>query len=285
MPTKGTDYELFIKQVYECLNRADGLTDVDIQHDVKIVGAAGVEHQIDVFWTFKRGGVDYKVAIECKDYQSHVSKDKIATFHSILHDIGNIHGIFASRMGYQKGAIEYADKYGIQLIEIRHPVEKDWEGRMKNLQVDISMYFIGNVVPQIIVDKDAVKKHGIVLPEEQRFHASEDQTIIDFSAMYVDNEIVSENKSLSMLDLIRKVPAREVGKEKVFLYTFSNAMLEVKGLKLPIKAIKIKYDVNESKDKIHIYGDDVIKAIVKNITDGTEMIVDKFGRVNLGESL
>jgi hypothetical protein len=38
--------------------------------------------------------------------------------------------------------------------------------------------------------------------------------------------------------------------------------------------------VNESKDEIHINGDDVIKAIVKNITDGTEMIVDEFGRVN-----
>ena len=37
MPKKGTEYELFVKSVYECLNRADGLSDVQIQHDVKLV--------------------------------------------------------------------------------------------------------------------------------------------------------------------------------------------------------------------------------------------------------
>jgi hypothetical protein len=108
MPKNGTEYELFVKDVYECLNRADGLTDAQIQHDVKLTGAAGVEHQIDVFWTFKRGGVEYKVAVECKDYKNHVSKDKIIAFHGILQDIGNIHGIFASRAGFQSGAAQYA---------------------------------------------------------------------------------------------------------------------------------------------------------------------------------
>ena len=108
MPKKGAEYELFVKDVYECLNRADGLSDVQIQHDVKLMGAAGVEHQIDIFWTFKIGGVNYKVAVECKDYNSHVSKEKIEAFHSILHDIGNIHGIFSSKMGFQSGAILYA---------------------------------------------------------------------------------------------------------------------------------------------------------------------------------
>ena len=48
MSKKGTDYELFVKDVYECLNKADGLNNVRIQHDVKLTGAAGVEHQIDV---------------------------------------------------------------------------------------------------------------------------------------------------------------------------------------------------------------------------------------------
>ena len=121
MSKKGSEYELFVKYVYECLNQVDGLTDVQIQHDVKLVGAAGVEHQIDLFWTFKLGGVTYKVAVECKDYNKHVSKEKILTFHAVLQDIGNIHGIFASKMGFQSGARDYALQYGIQLMEIRQP--------------------------------------------------------------------------------------------------------------------------------------------------------------------
>ena len=67
MAKQGTEYELFVKDVYECLNKADGLSDVDIKHDVKLTGAAGVEHQIDVYWSFKFGGVEYRVAVECKD--------------------------------------------------------------------------------------------------------------------------------------------------------------------------------------------------------------------------
>ena len=106
MAKSGRDYEQFVKEVYEYLNKADGLADVKIQHDIKLKGAAGVEHQIDVYWTFNKGGINYRVAIECKDYNSRVSKDKIATFHDILNDLGNVHGIFATKIGYQKGAKE-----------------------------------------------------------------------------------------------------------------------------------------------------------------------------------
>ena len=108
MSNNGVEYELFVKEVYECLNQADGLTDVEVQHNVKLSGASGVKHQIDVFWAFEKGGVTYRVAIECKNYKSRVSKDKMISFHGILHDVGNIHGVFVSKTGFQSGAIEYA---------------------------------------------------------------------------------------------------------------------------------------------------------------------------------
>ena len=66
MVKQGTEYEFFVKEICECMNRADGLSDVHVQHDVKLQGASGVEHQIDIFWTFNKGGVTYKVAVECK---------------------------------------------------------------------------------------------------------------------------------------------------------------------------------------------------------------------------
>lgn len=34
----GTEYEFFVKDIYECLNRADSLTDVEIQHNVTLKG-------------------------------------------------------------------------------------------------------------------------------------------------------------------------------------------------------------------------------------------------------
>ena len=66
----GTEYELFVKDIYECLNRADGLADVEIRHNVFLTGLSGIKRKVDFFRCFKRAGVPYKVAVECKDYKS-----------------------------------------------------------------------------------------------------------------------------------------------------------------------------------------------------------------------
>lgn len=285
MSKKGTEYELFVKDVYECLNRADGLSNVQIQHDVKLMGAAGVEHQIDVFWTFKLGGVEYKVAVECKDYNIHVSKDKIEAFHSILRDIGNIHGIFASKMGFQSGAIVYAQKYGIQLMEIRHPIDKDWEGRIKNIHLDLCLRTIGEIRPQIFVNKTRVAELGIAPPENKEFNKLTDQVRIDFDKMVVDKKTVDEKNSKTVYELIQKLPVGNPGRGNKFVFAFQNATIHLENMDLPLDGIEFTYDTHESTEHITIYGEDSIMAIVKNITDGSENTIDQFGRVHIRESI
>ena len=49
---------------------------------------------------------------------------------------------------------------------------------------------------------------------------------------------------------------------------------------MPIKHIGITYDVYETIEQRHIWGNEVIKAIVKNITDGTERSINRYGEVN-----
>ena len=91
-----------------------------------------------MFWSFTKAGVTYKVAVECKDYKNRVSKEKILAFHDLLKDIGNIHGIFVTTNGYQSGAREYAEKYGIQLMEIRKPNDDDWDGRIRDVTITVN---------------------------------------------------------------------------------------------------------------------------------------------------
>ncbi len=285
MPKKGTEYELFVKAIYECLNRADGLSDVQIQHDVKMVGAAGVEHQIDVFWTFKRGSVDYKVAVECKDYNSHVSKEKIVAFHSILHDIGNIHGIFASKMGFQSGAILYAQKYGIQLMEIRKPFDSDWEGRIKDIHLELRIGTVGEVTLQIFVNKVRAEEMGLTVPATNEFHVSMDQITVEFDKMIVNKGTFETDGSRTLYELIKKLPVGKPSKDNKFVYAFKNATIRVEDLVLPIDRIELTYNTYESTEHIDIYGEDSIMAIVKNITDGSETRIDKFGRVSIREGV
>lgn len=285
MLKKGTEYELFVRTVYECLNRADGLSDVQIQHDTKLIGAAGVEHQIDVFWTFKIGSVDYKVAVECKDYNSHVSKEKIEAFHSILHDIGNIHGIFASKLGFQRGAILYAQKYGIQLMEIRKPIESDWEGRIKDIHFELCMRSIGNVTPQVFVNNARAEEMGVTLPEDNQFHMFTDHVIIEFGEMIANKETVETDSSRTMYELIQKLPVGKPSTDNKYVYAFKNAIIRLEDTVLPIDGIEFTYDTHESIEHIAIYGEDSIMAIVKNITDGSETHIDKFGRVSIREKV
>ena len=285
MPKKGSEYELFVKAVYECLNHADGLSDAQIQHDVKLVGAAGVEHQIDVFWTFKLGGVNYKVAVECKDYNRHVSKEKIEAFHSILHDIGNIHGIFASKMGFQNGAILYAQKYGIQLMEIRKPIDSDWEGSIKDIHIELCVRSIGEVTSQIFVNKARAEEMGVSLPDNNQFHMLTDRVIVEFGEMIIDKKIVETDDSRTMYELIKNLPVGTPSKDNKYVYAFKKATIRLKDVALPIDSIEFIYETHESTEHIVIYGEESIMAIVKNITDGSETCIDKFGRVSIRESV
>ena len=102
MSKQGEEYERFVQDVYRVLNANDGLSDVVVQHNVKLKGISR-EHQIDVYWQFSYGTVTYRVAVECKDYKNPVTAEKIEAFRSTLLDIGNIQGIFASRNGFQSG--------------------------------------------------------------------------------------------------------------------------------------------------------------------------------------
>lgn len=79
-----------------------------------------------MYWQFTYGTVTYRVAVECKDYKKQVTAEKIEAFRAMLLDIGNdIQGIFASRNGFQSGAIRVAETYKIQLMQIREPLESD----------------------------------------------------------------------------------------------------------------------------------------------------------------
>ena len=296
MPKKGTEYELFVKEIYERLNAVDGLSDVKIQHDIKLIGAAGVEHQIDLYWTFSRGSVNYSVAIECKDYNSKVSKDRIQSFHDVLHDIGGLHGIFVSKKGFQRGAKEYAQKYGVQLMEIRHPIDDDWKGKMRNLHLFFDLSYIDNVTPCFILDKKRIASGSVELSLSNRlgFHAEGKRVFVEYEEMesgsYYDGlikdpVIISEKATKSIYDLIAMLPQNKAGQGLTHVFKLKNGLVHYfneesqKTIEFPVAQINFTYDAYPLRIKHEISGDDYIKAIVKNLSDGTQKTIDRFGQI------
>ncbi|SAI46852.1 Uncharacterised protein [Bordetella ansorpii] len=103
----GSSLEKDVQEVYSfLLNMKD--EGVVVGNTVFMTGKSGVQHEVDVYYEFSRAGIRHRVAIECKDWATPVSKGQIQEFESKLRDIGNITGVVVSRRGYQSGAQAFA---------------------------------------------------------------------------------------------------------------------------------------------------------------------------------
>jgi hypothetical protein len=131
---KSVEYEKLTQEIYQCLlsKEPGGGT---AEHNQKVQGRSGVRHQIDVLWRFKKAGVEHLVCVECKNYLSNITLEKVRSFFGVLHDIGNCHGIMVTKTGFQEGAAAFAKFYGIDLKLVRKPFEQDFEGAIKTVHI------------------------------------------------------------------------------------------------------------------------------------------------------
>ena len=114
---KPKDLESYVQYVYSSLlNLKD--EGVVVSSNTILVGKSGAKHEVDVYYQFEISGVTHKVAFECKFKSRRVQKSDVIDFHGKLQDVGNIQGLFVSKSGYQKGAKDYAEHYGIQLLTL-----------------------------------------------------------------------------------------------------------------------------------------------------------------------
>lgn len=102
------------------------LRNINIEKNKKIKDRSGIDREFDVYWEFEIGGQTYQSVIECKDYSSPVSIEKIDAFIGKTNDIPGLKLIYATRTGYQNGAKIKAEQHNIKLLVIRNKQEQDW---------------------------------------------------------------------------------------------------------------------------------------------------------------
>lgn len=266
------EYELLAKSIYEALLHKDGVT-TDVKHNVILKGKAA-EHQIDVYWEYRMADTLFRVAIECKNYNSRVTIGKVRDFHSVLNDIGNIQGIMVSRKGFQSGAKEYAEHYGINLKEIREPEDTDWNGRIKTIVMKMNMITTHIRERKINIDDEWMTNND-VLPKGTTIQLQINDTTDNI--WLVDN---LGNKISNFYQLDEKLPTDMRAAEKViYKYEFDNAFLEnTEGIKFKVSSIEYVYDVIESTmPDIVIDGAQTAKAIIKDAFNGSIKFVNNNG--------
>lgn len=115
--TKGSDFEKVVKDICEKLSSIEMLN-TEIDTNVKMPGADGASHEIDVLYSFEELGLHYQVGIECKNWKSSINIGALRNFSYKLDQIGGINGIFISAdSDYQSGAKTVSDYNGIRLLK------------------------------------------------------------------------------------------------------------------------------------------------------------------------
>lgn len=109
-PRRWHEYQEQVAEVF----RAAGC---DATPDVLVKGVRA-SHKVDVRVIFEKHGIRCLWILECKYWNSRVTKEKVMALKSIVDDCGADRGLIVSKMGFQSGAIRASTKTNITLTSI-----------------------------------------------------------------------------------------------------------------------------------------------------------------------
>ena len=259
------EYEQITKYIYEILGKKAGVEIECYGNNCKIKGKSGIFHQIDVLTKHSDGLHTYRTGIECKYWDKNINKDIIMKVAEIVEDAKLNKGIIVSKLGFTKDAIDYAKYKNIGLVELREMTEKDWEGRIKDIFVDINM-----LLPEI-------KKLELIFVEGSQPTIPEGRTRIDLLEIHKDNgDIEKFEKYVNDFndELSRKSENEEFSKTYILnndehlVYTLTNEIL-------PIQGFKFTGVLRIAKSKIEIKGEEHIWLIMKSIFENKTFTISK----------
>ncbi|WP_187992868.1 restriction endonuclease [Vibrio harveyi] len=118
------EYEIFVQEFHQKLLEHQGFSEIDVRHNEIVIGKSGNKNQIDVYWELPIAGLVQKFCVECKKWKSKVKKSDVASFITILNDVGNARGIYVTTAGFQSGAVKLAEEHGVILIHAEPVIER-----------------------------------------------------------------------------------------------------------------------------------------------------------------
>ena len=271
MNKKGLDYEKFVNDIFKSFYHKLGRKILTFSRNIKILGKSNAQHEIDVYFECLINGKKQKIAIECKDYNSTISKGKVTEFYGKLLDLKNVFGIIATKKGFQKGAIQYAKHYGIELVLVKNAAVEDFpSGSILNyeIQIEILSHIFRNFTPEF--DKKWMLENGFKKGEKYQIFGNGDTLVIQDEKSKFEgtlNDFINKNEnSIYIESLLSKEDESLIvwNFEEAFLIDLlnSNKKYKIKSFSLYVKRIV-------QSEKIDINVLNAIDGIIKKIEDGT----------------
>lgn len=270
------EYEKFTQEIYQELVNADVLKATRVQHNVKLKGKSGQEHQIDVYWEYEIAGFRHRVAIECKNYNRNVEIGKVRDFYGVLSDLNNVAGIMVTKVGYQKGAKKYASTCGISLKELREP--NLGEAIVGQIELNLNMSIRHCLFR---VDKDYEETDRFSLSGCKRFLDAMNLEK-DFSweeATHIPLELINRDiidasgKRIASLDEIEATLPENSDTDIIFNY--EDAYVNTRWGLIKINEVKYEYEKKNLKRIISIDAKGFVKAILKDAINGDIKMISR----------
>lgn len=267
----GKPYEKLTQKIFSQIVNQNSVQNINVQHDVTLLGKT-TSHQIDVYWEFEVGGLQYQTVIQAKDWKNKVKKEQMLAFKGILDDLpSGTKGVFVSKSGFQSGAIEVAQAHGIKIYELRKPTDSDWIGKMTELHVEINLQkpYVDNL--SLELNKQWVSDNNINI-----------QALPLGKKILENYEIISSQKDhmCFMFDIVKdflnNAPEQETYCEKVFDDAFI-AMQD--GCLVKIKRLSGNFGCRTITQKMHIDVESVVGMILVDILSGSISRFDKYNNL------
>jgi hypothetical protein len=113
-----TEFELLTKKLFSERLKNEFGYDIPVDHEKSFTSLAGNTYKVDISYSFKLFDIDYLTLVECKYWNSSVSREKVGYFKSVLDELKAHKGVIVTTRGFQSGAITYAQSQNIALIKI-----------------------------------------------------------------------------------------------------------------------------------------------------------------------
>lgn len=258
MKNSGIEYECLVQDIYKEILQSEGINNIKVEHDITLKGKT-TNHQIDVYWEHKIGNSKFRTIIQAKDWKYSVPQKEMLAFSEIIKDLPTgTKGIFISKSGYQKGAIDVARANGIDIYELRKPNTNDFKNKMMKLQVNfnIEMPYYKDISIQIDKNRNASFNVGKLL-------------------IHKDLIIYEKDKNKTVEEYILELCNKNGKNIRKCEYKFNEAYIIIDGQKIFIDRLIGVFGISRIDEKTVIDGLDNIGLILKDIINKESKIFDK----------
>ena len=140
-PPAWRSYEELTEELAARLATANDIMTVRLERDVLLSGRA-TDNRIDVLWEYQSAaGPLVRALFECRSYARRINQQALHSWRSIVNDVTEpgieTIGAMVTTTGYQSGAQRVADSYGIVILELRTPIERDLANRPSSVRLEL----------------------------------------------------------------------------------------------------------------------------------------------------